>query len=504
MPKDEGYKPNQSMAKAARRGLELRKANNGQGGTAVGVARARDIANRKNLPIETVKRMHSFFSRHKGNEKPKPGEDRNKDKGYIAFLLWGGEPGKSWAKSIVEREDKMSVLDRIYRPEFVECKLGSIDMDKGVLYGVKIIELGEINDSRPYYVDEETLQQVVELGNNSPKGVKVRYTHVEHEDAMGSHLGRANNFRIENGSVRADITFARSAFASPKGNLAGYVMTLAEEDSESLGMSVAGMLDANRMSDEGDEGTMPLRFYELYSADVVAEPAATRNGIFSIQEDNMKDQLGVKVEVSVDEEKRQESEMEEKTPREPGVEGGDKPSSIQASEDEEKVEASEDYKDKEEMTEEEEKMMEEEEKMEEGEEKPIEAEEESIEDKMEEEEEDKMSEKKPIAASAQMFVDHFGKDGALWYLEGRDLNECFAQKVNAQDAEIKQLKEELAKFHALVDAGAFALGEDAPVAQSVELSSEEIKKQAEEQKKFELAKKGISGSDARWASVWNF
>ena len=222
--------------------------------------------------------MHSFFSRHKGNEKPKPGEDRNKDKGYIAFLLWE----ESWevrAKSIVEREDKMSVLIG-YIVEFVECKLGSIDMDKGVLYGVKIIELGEINDSRPYFVDEETLQQVVELGNNSPKGVKVRYTHVEHEDAMGSHLGRANNFRIENGSVRADITFARSAFASPKGNLAGYVMTLAEEDSESLGMSVAGMLDANRMSDEGEEGTMPLRFYELYSADVVAEPAATRNGIF--------------------------------------------------------------------------------------------------------------------------------------------------------------------------------------------------------------------------------
>ena len=486
MPNDDGYKPNQAMANAARRGLELRKANNGQGGTPVGVARARDIANRKNLPIETVKRMHSFFSRHKGNEKPKPGEDRNKDKGYIAFLLWGGEPGRSWAKSIVEREDKMSVLDRIYRPEFVECKLGSIDMDKGILFGVKIIELGDINDSRPYFVDEETLQQVVDLGNAAPKGVKVRYTHVEHEDAMGSHLGRAHNFRIEDMSVRADITFAKSAFASPKGNLAGYVMSLAEEDSESLGMSVAGMLDANRMSDESDDGMMPLRFYELYSADVVAEPAATRNGIFSIQEGNMKDELGVKVEVSVDEDKKPQSEMEEQSPP------NEKPDGLEAEEVKDE-ELEEGYP--------EEPMAEE---GSEGEEEPVEAEEEKVEDKLEEDEEEVVAEKKPIAASAKLFVEHFGKDGALWYLEGRDLNECFAEKVNNQAKEIEQLKGELAKFHALVDAGAFALGEDAPVAQSVELSPEELSNQAKEAKRLELAKKGISGSDARWASAWTF
>ena len=496
MPKDDGYKPTQAMASAAARGLELRKKNGGQGGTPVGVARARDISNRKNLPLETVKRMHSFFSRHKGNEKPNAGEDRSKDKGYIAFLLWGGEPGRSWAKAIVERENKtensMSVLDKIYRPEFVECKLGSIDMDKGVLYGVKIIELGDINDSRPYFVDEETLQQVVDLGNRAPKGVKVRYTHVEHEDAMGSHLGRASNFRIEDRSVRADITFAKSAFASPKGNLAGYVMTLAEEDSESLGMSVAGMLDANRMSDESEDGMMPLRFYELYSADVVAEPAATRNGIFSIQEDDMKEELGVKVEVSVDEDKKPQAGMEEQSPSD------GKPEAIQAEEtkDEEMQEGYPDKKPEGEMGDESYAEGE-------GEDEPVEAEEEKVEDKLEEDEEP-MSEKKPIAASAKLFVEHFGKDGALWYLEGRDLNECFAKKVNDQAEEISKLKEELAKFHALVEAGAFALGEDAPVAQSVELSSEEKANQEKEAKRLELAKKGISGSDARWASAWTF
>ena len=106
MPENEGYKPTDAMANAARRGLELRKENGGKGGTAVGVARARDIANKKNLSLSTVKRMNSFFSRHKGNEKASPGQDRSKDKGYIAFLLWGGAPGRSWAKRIVERANK--------------------------------------------------------------------------------------------------------------------------------------------------------------------------------------------------------------------------------------------------------------------------------------------------------------------------------------------------------------------------------------------------------------
>ena len=106
MPENEGYKPTEAMANAARRGLELRRKNNGKGGTAVGVARARDIANKKNLSLQTVKRMYSFFSRHRGNEKPSPGQDKEKDKGYIAFLLWGGEPGRNWSKRIVERIDK--------------------------------------------------------------------------------------------------------------------------------------------------------------------------------------------------------------------------------------------------------------------------------------------------------------------------------------------------------------------------------------------------------------
>ena len=48
------------MMREAKKGLEMRK-EFGRGGTEVGVARARDISNGKNLSIRTIKRMYSFF-----------------------------------------------------------------------------------------------------------------------------------------------------------------------------------------------------------------------------------------------------------------------------------------------------------------------------------------------------------------------------------------------------------------------------------------------------------
>lgn len=101
MPADEiDLTPTAEMAANAERGLRLRE-KHGRGGTEVGVARARDLKNRKTLSPDTVRRMHSFFARHAGNEAG--GED---DAGYIAFLLWGGAEGKAWAARKVGQLDK--------------------------------------------------------------------------------------------------------------------------------------------------------------------------------------------------------------------------------------------------------------------------------------------------------------------------------------------------------------------------------------------------------------
>ena len=74
----------------------------------VGVARARDLSNRTNLSIDTVKRMNSYFARHevdKQGEGFTPGEEGYPSAGRIAWALWGGDAGASWASARISQID---------------------------------------------------------------------------------------------------------------------------------------------------------------------------------------------------------------------------------------------------------------------------------------------------------------------------------------------------------------------------------------------------------------
>ena len=102
----ESYRPPSSVAKAARRALKLRASlpASKRGMTQVGIRRASQLANRKPVSLSTLKRMVSFFARH---EVDKKGKGWGKDsKGYQAWLGWGGDPGRAWAKRIVKRAQR--------------------------------------------------------------------------------------------------------------------------------------------------------------------------------------------------------------------------------------------------------------------------------------------------------------------------------------------------------------------------------------------------------------
>jgi hypothetical protein len=91
--------PPQSVRDAAKRGLALRS-EFGRGGTAIGIARARDLSNGKGIPSPTIKRMVSFFARHAVDKRPDWANPSKPSNGYIAHLLWGGDAGRSWANKI--------------------------------------------------------------------------------------------------------------------------------------------------------------------------------------------------------------------------------------------------------------------------------------------------------------------------------------------------------------------------------------------------------------------
>lgn len=130
--KEDTFKPPQAAANAARRGLELRDKFN-RGGTAVGVARARDLMNRQNMPLSTIARMVSFFARHSVNREAAGSESRgfwadnsNPSAGWIAWLLWGGDPGRRWAEGIWRRNKKS--ISKAMQPDEVVVVSSAFDL----------------------------------------------------------------------------------------------------------------------------------------------------------------------------------------------------------------------------------------------------------------------------------------------------------------------------------------------------------------------------------------
>ena len=104
--------PTAGMREEAERGLAWRR-EYGRGGTAVGVARARDIAGGRNLSEDTVRRMASYFARHEVDKKGKgwsPGGEGFPSAGRIAWALWGGDAGARWASKVVGQFDRVASL----------------------------------------------------------------------------------------------------------------------------------------------------------------------------------------------------------------------------------------------------------------------------------------------------------------------------------------------------------------------------------------------------------
>ena len=138
MPKSEGYKPSQAMASNAARGLELRE-KWGRGGTAVGVARARDLKRRATLSRDTVARMHSFFSRHAVDKDSKAWKqgmpDGGPSAGKIAWLLWGGDSGRSWAAARMKEIRKQEEQIR----KSSEVTVAKVNDELGLVFGYAIV-----------------------------------------------------------------------------------------------------------------------------------------------------------------------------------------------------------------------------------------------------------------------------------------------------------------------------------------------------------------------------
>lgn len=99
------FHPPDDVVAAALHGLDLRS-RFGRGGTEVGLARARSIIARTPLSLREMRVIGAWFARHGANRRSsiRPwGQDDDPSAAWIAWNLWGGDPGREWVDGVTGR-----------------------------------------------------------------------------------------------------------------------------------------------------------------------------------------------------------------------------------------------------------------------------------------------------------------------------------------------------------------------------------------------------------------
>ena len=146
---------------------------------------------------------------------------------------------------------------------------GRVDREANVIRGVAVITKGPAL-GHGMFVDDLTLQQVVEQAKTYAGGLKVK---LDHTNSASEIVGYLREFRIEGESVRADLYLLRS---SPRRE---YILELAETIPDTFGLSIAFSGSDEKLGDNWF-----ARCAEIYSADIVSEPAANPSGLFQAGE----------------------------------------------------------------------------------------------------------------------------------------------------------------------------------------------------------------------------
>ena len=161
---------------------------------------------------------------------------------------------------------------------------GKIDAEAGVIRGVSLISEGPAL-GHGVMVDARTLEQVKAAAEQYEGGLKVK---LDHNSGAGDIIGYVDGLRIEGKKLLGDLNLLKN---SPH---RGYVLEIAEKIPDTFGLSIAFSGPVEMAS---DKKTMLQRCTEIYSVDLVSEPAANAEGLFSRIMKKFNDASGVSIEI---------------------------------------------------------------------------------------------------------------------------------------------------------------------------------------------------------------
>jgi hypothetical protein len=141
----------------------------------------------------------------------------------------------------------------------------------GVIKNVSVVTMGEAQ-GHSIWVDAEALAMFQKLGSEFPNGVKVKSKHKTSFDAI---VGSLKNFHIEGEKLLADLHLIKSHAQFQ------HILELSEKLPGEFGLSAA--FEYKKVKVDDKDFVRPVK---ITSVDLVDEPAANPEGLFSKQVDS--------------------------------------------------------------------------------------------------------------------------------------------------------------------------------------------------------------------------
>lgn len=171
--------------------------------------------------------------------------------------------------------------------------LSRIDAAASVIYGVSVMTIGDAKGHN-MLIDETTLKQALSVAQEHKDGIKVKFGG-DHKAGVSDVNGTLKAFRIEGDQLKADLHLLKSDVRNAK------VIEMAQTMPDEFGLSMVFSGDhvyskdgkaISKVNEEEAElrklETKISRCHEIYSVDLVSDPAANPNGLFNKQNQTMK------------------------------------------------------------------------------------------------------------------------------------------------------------------------------------------------------------------------
>lgn len=156
------------------------------GMTAVGLRRANQLCNKENISEETIARM-AAFERHRNNSEISEEYKGTpwKDKGYVAWLGWGGDAGIAWAQRKLKsiRKEEQSQEFKFSVEEDQQMVVGPLMIPNKMIYRV------DHNTGEEYFVyfTVDTINKIARKMMREKKLDQVNLEHVQ-EAVVDGHM----------------------------------------------------------------------------------------------------------------------------------------------------------------------------------------------------------------------------------------------------------------------------------------------------------------------------